>query len=309
MLKSNSSDPIFAYDITLYSVGTIIFICNLTTNVLFIAAVIKRSWHKRKIYVVILSWTGADLLLGLSLFIQIATAHIEWIANDVLYPCLFWNGIQLYPVWVGCAHMVICAVDRFIIVLYPNKYENRVSWTRLRMYLLLSWAYALLWTAIVFLWYNSDMESGWCNLNILSSVYIFLFVMLHYIPACVACLFLYVKVFMHFRRHERQVHVTHTLTQDELVINTKLAQLLLLASILFPISWLPFCIVSFARASPLPVTSDWHVALLYTFLIGNIGSVVKMPLFATKNSEFRSGLKKVLGIKKKPLQFGASLRD
>ena len=297
------------YHITLYSLGSVLLLADLVASILFILVIIKKSLHKARIFISLLSWAAADLLLGLLLFVQICISHLDWAAVDKPALCTLWNGLQVYPLWVTDLHAVVCAIDRYIIVLCPNKYEVKLSKTRLRLYLGLSWGYGIAWTAIAFSWVGTEKEGQLCNLASLSHIYVFLLVMLHFLPALVACVFLYAKVLIHFRRHERQVHVTHTLTQDELVENTQLARVLLCVTVLYALAWLPFSLVGLARASDPPPGSRWHLALLYTYLIGLIGCLSKLPLFTVFHPDFRAGLKNVLGIRKKPLQVGSSLQD
>ena len=297
------------YNITLYTIGAILFVVDLTASILFSIVIIKKALHQKKIYISLLSWVGAEILFGILLSIQISIAHMDWTMDDKPGLCLFWNGMQVYPLWVCNLHAVICAIDRYVIVLYPNKYELKLSKSKLKLYIGCSWVYGVLWTAIAYAWYGKESEGQLCNLCSLNHIYVFLLVMLHFIPTTIACVFLYAKVFMHFRRHERQVHVTHTLTQDELVDNTQLAKIILWITVFYAIAWLPFCLIGLVRASNLPLNSKWHTALLYAYLVGLSGCLFKLPLFTIFDEEFRSTLKNLLGLKKKPLQFGSSLQD
>ena len=306
---NGTTDAIHDYNITLYTIGSILFAADLTASILFIIVIIKKTLHQTKIYISLLSWVVADILFGILLFIQISIAHMDWVLEDKPALCLFWNGMQVYPLWTCNLHAVVCAIDRYIIVLYPNKYELKLSKLRLKLYISCSWAYGIVWTSVPYIWYGKESQDQLCNLCSLNHIFVFLLIVLHFIPTTIACIFLYAKVFMHFRRHERQVHVTHTLTQDELFDNTRLARILLCITVIYAIAWIPFSLIGLIRASNLPLNSQWHIALFYAYLIGLVGCLFKLPLFTIFDLEFRSGLKNILGIRKKPLQFGSSLQD
>ncbi len=305
----NDTEALRDFNITLYSIGPVLFVGNMAAGILFVVVVIKKELQQRKLFISLLSWVVADILLGMLLLGQIAIAHMDWQVSDNPALCLIWNALQVYPLWVSSLHAVICAIDRYIVVLCPNKYDVKLSKSRLKLYIGCSWGYGLLWILVPFIWYGKEKDGQICNISSLSHIYIFLLIVLHLLPATAACLCLYGRVLMHFRRHERQVHVTHTLTQDELVDNTRLARSLLYITILHSFVWFPFSLVGVARVFNLPLNSPWHMALLYAYLFGLVGCLFKLLLFGALDSEFRSSLKDVIGIRKQPLRFGASLQD
>ncbi len=295
------------YNITLYSLGSLICIFNFSLNIILIGVIIKKKCYKKQIYVTLLSWLAADLLQGLLLFLHLITANLDWIANNKPYLCLFWNGMLFFPLWVSFAHAVICAVDRFFIVPYSNKYENHLSWFRVKIYIGLSWAYAVMWTFFASNWKSKGANYRLCTLTYANTIFACLFVLLHELPTSVISVYLYIKVYMHFHRHERQVHVTHTLTHDELVSNTNLAKLLFYVTALTILTWIPFSIVVLGRVDDNSNDSSWYDALPFTYLIGNVSALFKPVFFFIIYADFRAEAKSFIGIKKKELRIGSSL--
>ena len=246
-----------------------------------------------------------------------APAEAEVGPGDAPYPCLVWVGLQLLPVIVSCSHWVFMALERCVAVLDAVHYEQRITRMRVKLCVALVWLHGLAWAAVPLGWHagtgsitgsgNGSAPTRPCPgglLALLARHYALLLVVLHVLPCLLVGLALFARVFAHVRAHQRQVHVTHTLTQARLLADVAAARCHLAALLVSALCWAPFfvcALVAGAGPARLPVPERIQVATGACMLVGAASSAAKLPVYLLTDAHFRRSLRDMLAKRPPPL--------
>ncbi len=302
-------DPVpFAYRLVLYVFGTPLVVLNFVGNFLFIALVMKYPRMKSRVTVLALSWIGLDFLAGLVLIIQMTVVQVQWSIKDSPALCLLWVSLQIAPLLISSSHMAVLSVDRYISIKFPLQYQDSMSYKRLKIYLICIWGYSTLLSCVPFLWHDGHRnEQAQCSIFVLQRYYNLLYIFLHLVPIICLCVTLYVRILIHTRRHERQVHVTNTITQEQFLAEKTLCNVFLTVTILFIITWLPFIICSMVRIGTPHISQTLQMALLCTWLLGYSNNASKMFVYYALHADMRQCIKEAVGPEKIQVRRGSAL--
>ena len=92
------------------------------------------------------------------------------------------------------------------------------------------------------------------------------------------------------------MHVTHTLAQEQLVNEAKAAELVLQIVASYFLMWIPFlvaCLIGDVN------DKGWVVLLLLSYVIGNLGSVMKIVALMVCSQQAREAAKGIVTFKKR----------
>ena len=311
--------------IAYYVIAPPLIILIFATNILILVVIFNNEKLRVRTNVFVASWAVCDLLMGFILLAHVgvlAAKSLTHVASDVqhtaigqrqnftalepatssnLYLCVFWAGLQLVPALVSCLHWVALAFDRFLAIMDAVHYEERLTCKRLKYYVISMWVYGIVWSTIPFVWHNdvtSSNGSDACNLcMVLSKYYFLVIVIVHFLPCLLTTVCVFTKMFVHVRAHQRQVHVTHTMTQDKLLEDFEVARTYLMAFLCSVVFWSPFFICSLVGvAQGFPVYIQTVVS--GCMLAGVACSGMKLPIYLIAHKVFRKSFKQLFDRKR-----------
>ena len=272
--------------VLIYSVPLVIIM--LCTNGLLALAIyhtkdmgIKKNFFLR-------SWILVDFLVFLVLLILIGMASGARHLYDYGYKeCVAVIGFTTFPIWLGQFHTVLCSYDRYASVLHSSQYETILSGRKIFLYIICAWIISVFCSCIPLMWEATISGTNTCNLLTLHKGYLILISVSYFIIVLGVIGYLYICIYLHVQRHQSQLHVTHTMAQDQLLADSTLAKIMFLNTLLFIALWLPFNLVSLTSLGDTNGRKGWQTALLCSFFIGSIGSTCKLFVFCIFSHDFR----------------------
>ena len=312
-----------------YVVAPPVVLFIFASNILLLVLIFRNNKLRCRTNVGVASWAACDILIGLVLLAQVIFMGIrnltvaakeprllqkeyeqedyedeELESGDTLNTnearagslilCIFWASLQLLPVVVSCLHWVGLALDRFVAIMDAVHYEQRVTCQRVKSGVIAVWLYGLLWSLLPFVWHTNQTSlygDQFCNFCVvLAKYYLFLLILLHFVPCLLITVALFVRMFVHVRAHQRQVHVTHTMTQDKLLEDFVVARSYLMVFLASVIFWSPFFIGSLVGVFK-DFPSELQTAVSACMLIGVLASAVKFPIYILANKDFMKAFK------------------
>lgn len=280
------------YRIVVYVVGSPLAAFILTANILLLLLLCRYPKLQTKTSLMMRSWAFADLLTGLLLVVLLAVVSIDWPFVDNKYWCLLWLSLNMIPLLLSCSHVVFLALDRYMAIKFPSRYPDGISHVKLRLYLGLAWVYALLLSFLTYLWHASEaVIDGQCSFVLYHKYYNLLILLLHCIPCVCLAVLLYAKSFLHVRRHERQVHVTHTLAQDQFLADHKTTKIFFFATVVHTLTWCPYFIALMVRLGHPSMYLSLYLATTIGLLVGFTSSAGKLVIYFWKHDDIRESMK------------------
>ena len=224
-----------------------------------------------KYYIMSLAMT--DILIGL---ISIPTYLVAINTGTVLSSYV--TG-YVDPFLAACSiiHLCMMAFDRTIAVMKPILYRTRMRSKRTAFKMVsVSWLLTVILMPVVFFAPNIE------GVRIAAMIIIF-----------IPCLFVIVcQVLIFTTIHKRNVRIPE-ISSAHRINETKIAKIILVASLAFIILWLPFCIVSsflnFFNLSP----SQFSYLLGIVKFLHYSNSICNPIIYAVFNANFRSEFKQI----------------
>jgi hypothetical protein len=116
-----------AFDIVKYVLCAIGFVCNVGGNGLTLTAIRKSPQLRSKADVIVNSLIVADLIISIQFLFYVVVST----KKDAHYECspgqLIGRAFSTTPTYVSMIHLVVIAVDRYVAIVYPYDYEDRLT--------------------------------------------------------------------------------------------------------------------------------------------------------------------------------------
>ena len=272
--------------VLIYSVPMVILM--FCSNVLMAFAI----YHTKEVViqknVFLRSWILVDFLMAFVLIILIGMASdANRLYGYGLRQCTAAIGFTTFPIWLGLFHAALCSYDRYIGVLHSSHYENTFTKKKILLYVFCGWMISVFLSCISLMLTSEISEKHTCSLLILRRGYLVLISIVYFGVVSVIIIYFYTRVYFHVQRHQSQVHVTHTIAQEQLVADSTFAKIMFLNTILFVSLWMPFNVIALTSLGDVNGRKSWQTALLCSFFIGSIGSACKLFVFCALNHSFR----------------------
>lgn len=315
--------------VTYYTLAPPVVLLMFSTNILILVLIFRNNKLRNRANVFVASWAVCDIILGLVLLAQVifmgirnltttiskqemiqisANSNIDHLnisggtSSGNLYLCVFWASLQLLPVLVSCLHWVGLACERFIAIMDAVHYEERLTCRRLKYCVISLWTYGLFVSALPFVWHNkitSIYGGQFCNLVVvLSRFYILMLVLVHFLPCLLVTAAVFTRMFIHVRAHQRQVHVTHTMTQDKLLEDFTVARSFLMAFVASVVFWSPFFICSLVGVVK-GFSAEIQTCVSACMLVGVLASTWKLFIYILSSKDYMKAFKDIV-IKRPP---------
>lgn len=282
--------------LTFRIVGIPLGISIVVANVAFI---LTMTWHKtsqvrQSTQVLLVSSSNCAALAGLVL-VAYSVAFPYTSSTAVVTPpslrslCHLWGALHLSLIVLDCLHIAIVSLDHNYVVTTAG---CSTPTQRIGLAVLLGWLYAVLITLLTLAFDHlpptQSRRGGGCDILDLDRYYE-LTLLIHVIAGVLCSLVVVANVRRTLDLHQRQIQVTNTITYKNLLFETRLAQLNLLAGAILVLAWLPLTVAEvMTRAG---VTSK-VAAVRLTFLVGNV-SYLKAILYVAADREIRRDFARV----------------
>ena len=285
-LHENINQEQYQVMVLIYSVPMVIVMC--FSNVVMAVTI----YHTKEVIIqknmFLKSWILVDFLMVLVLMILIGMAsdaqHLYQYGHK---ECTAVIGFTTFPIWLGLFHTILCSYDRYVSVLHSSSYENTFSSKKIYLYVLCGWMISIVFSCVALLWETDISGKYTCSLLILHRGYLILISIVYFGIISVILVYLYTRIYFHVQRHQSQVHVTHTMAQEQLIADSTFAKIMFLNTLLFVSLWLPFNLIALTSLGDFYGRKSWQTALLCSFFIGSIGSTCKFFVFCTLSHSFR----------------------
>ncbi len=160
-ISLNSSSSLFIFQWTLIA-------CLITLteagNMLTLVSVVKYRSLRKECFLFIPSLAAADALAGIAIAVHSVTFFRDIWCTSVMHSTLTTMAVA-FPLLVSHLHILIIAVDRFIAIAFPFRYEVLVTEKRLRQAIVGVWIWAL-FQSLTFLswgWEERFGKEGGCS--------------------------------------------------------------------------------------------------------------------------------------------------
>ncbi len=260
----------------------------LFTSTLFLIITMNLRKRFKNATWILVSWTLGELISTLGFFEE------GTFESDQNHMNLTMTVIMVFPVWLTCAMATLSILDAYFAIIHSSRYEILVSKRRLGIYLFFLWIYSMLWSCLPFTWHKDVADLYHSHISILHEWYLFLLFLVHYLPGFILLIYIRVRVSRYMQYYQDNMHVTHTLAHQQLLVDIKTSNLVLNIATLYFLIWIPFYGTCFVGVFPL---KDIEKTQLLCFFIGNLASVLKVIMLLMCSKHARDALTKVCAFK------------
>ncbi|XP_055366502.1 trace amine-associated receptor 7a-like [Betta splendens] len=245
----------------------------------------------------LLSLAVCDFLVGLFVMpFQILLSEPCWFLGDLL--CALFNLVSIFTVSASVIIMVLISVDRYVAICHPLIYPNNITERRIRISVLLSWIYSVLYSLFILIDNLNQAGSfnscyGECVIRVNGAVDL----VISFIVPISAIIILYMRVFVvavsqarSMRSHTKVVKLRRSVNATVQRSELKAARTLGVIIAVFLMCYCPYYCVSLSGAS-LIVGSPSEV--LVVFLI-YFNSCLNPVIYAFLYPWFRKSVKLIV---------------
>ncbi|XP_041969326.1 glucose-dependent insulinotropic receptor-like [Aricia agestis] len=153
--QETETELFFSYKYVAYTVGTLIFVSNLTV-VISSGLIIRKGQPPKSTYWLLGNMSLADTIIGLS----IVFGHL--MENTTTQPlCVMQLGLLVSPTMVSILTVGLIAVDRYIYILHGLYYQRWCNTSRVQISIALTWLIGLILGFVP--------ATGWINRELMFS--------------------------------------------------------------------------------------------------------------------------------------------
>ena len=277
--------------VTYYAIGIPVSVLLIVTNAILMAAIAKAGTMGAKLNMVVCNMAVADLLLGVTLLVNIGLLqeHPELADQHHTSLCTFIGLLEILPLMASLLFLSLVHLDRFLAVCVPTMYPDMWCERRVAIFCAGIWIFTCMFGTIAYA-FMPEKDPIVCDILALPRSYLLLTCIFHIFPTTIVNIILFIKINHVLKVHQRKIQVTNTLTYTNLVDDTQLAKLYFFLVIMCFVAWTPFLICVFIWFSSVSVTNI-PIAARVTFLVGHLAGI-KIVVYVCESTSYRSAVKK-----------------
>ena len=236
---TNNTEPglTYSFPYASHTVISALVVATIAVSVIYFVMCWKRRKHKERREQLLISWSVGDTLTGLVLLGSLLGDLIMQQHCIPFVYCQLSGSLPIMFLAVPGIHLFIMSLERLLAVIYSVFHE--IYWTQKHVWIYLGviWGIILTTTGIAIF-----IGSGFAY-----QTYIFVVTAFMYISGGLLPLVIYIKILYTTAVHERNIHVTTTLTHEIFLHEVWISKLYMIKTIFFTILWMPFLVISFVK--------------------------------------------------------------
>ena len=217
------------------------------------------------------------------------------------YSCMGLMGANILPLAATVNHQFMIAVDRYVAILHPLRYNAIMTPRAVRGMVASCWLYAIGVTAIGFAW--KSLIKRCSTLAELDRTYLFVFLVGPYLIMCVTLCYLYLHIWMVAKQQAKQIQQemrSHpgAVNQDHLsrTQQHRATKMCFMTLLLFILTTAPFMAVVTIQSfylGHLTGQSPLEIAFYVTWTTYYMNSGMNFFVYGVNNTVFRASFKKI----------------
>ena len=265
-------------------IGIIIIISNGFT----ISVIFKCKWLHTKSNALIFSLSLADMYVGEMCLYQYALHG--------LVPPKLLAGLVIGSLFCSVLHLLPIAVERFISIIYPLRYEILITTRTIKAMIVSVWSISLAMTILFISVYISGVDGYTDSIGIFGYI-------LYLGQFCVLDI-IYVRILTVAYKQARQIRDLQLQRQSNYRSEVRATVSLFFVVLAYGIAWTPSCVFAILNYYGIKDYTesggkgDMRLNLAF-FLIGYCNSVINCFIYAWKNKDFRRGYASLMQFMKK----------
>ena len=198
--------------VALTSITSILVLPTILLNALVVIAVATRHRLRTPSNILLASMAGTDLFTGLVVQPKAVAVHVKRILGDGPFCILKTVFLQLVLASgvTSFSHLVLIGIDRFIAVKKPLRYQCIVTRQRVKIGVILAWAFTFCWRIpeLILFAIDTKLERDVYNkiLNVVFSIFGMIYI--------VVIVYMYCYIYLETRRQKKRLK-NEQLTQEE----------------------------------------------------------------------------------------------
>lgn len=268
----------------------------ISTNSVFLIAILKGRRILKISTLILTSLSAANLLSGLTIPLFVYSVNFRKPFDPIS------AVLQEAPVGPAVGfhfHVVLLTVDRFIAIIQPLKYNIIVTYRRAVICIVLIWLFVAIRTIPVINYLNLNGEVVMFNNKTLTiyrsptPAYGPPIELLFYVTTSLVFVCMYVKIYRIVQKHRRQISTIQTSQSGGNSLTEKSKKILVYMLLFYVITWLPVFVCRFLRYYG-KGTREILLAELFTFEIAFFYMSVTLAIYAWSNRDIRYAINQLL---------------
>ena len=246
---------------------------------------------------IIFSLAISDFMTGAVFTFVMTDDRFFGIAQQYNLPGLATLKSQLtdLPVISSMMHVLLIAVDRFVAITTPLRYNQVITPTRITKGLAAAWVIPLVSTSSFYVWLILDTVED-ANYT-MPLIYRVVFNFTCYFLVCILIVMIYVHILAVAIRQRRQITQQNLSTDTQKKNNKTTRHIFVFLLISYIVSWTPFICIetisSLLDAGPY-IASILALLNLYSLFVGLTNSAINCLVYVIWNKQLRRGYYKTI---------------
>lgn len=270
-------------------------LCSLVIpgNVLTIILVKRNRKLQTPSNILVAALAVADLTVGINGILTSLLSKYVTIC-DVFYATT--KEVLLHvPLSSASAHVFLIAVDRYIAIVYPLRYEVIMTLGLIKKMVAAVWLIIFTLGFTMFVWPIHNTDSCWSNVPTEHS---FTMLVTIYFGTAIFLVFAYTRITLIARKHTRQIHTVNSISSGDRISTRrthKTTKILSYISVAYFLAWTPYIVFAFIQMTMKPpdIPGTGYIALasawMLSSLFGIFNSGVNFFIYAWTSKTFRKG--------------------